>query len=458
MKDFLITNIKHGLTGKLGSDARFEGALRVRNGLIEAMGNLQPEPNETIIEAAHSVVCPGFVNTHHHLFQSVMKAVPAALNQPLDAWLMEAPYRFWPHLSEDGMRTSATIGFAEMALSGVTTVADQHYVYSDQYDYNPSDVLCETAARFGQRFVLGRGGLTIARPWHRDDIPIAPTTSLQQILDGLAEDTVRWHDPSPMAMTRIAAAPVTTLFNLREGEAKEVARAARELGIRLHTHLSENDTYVKTTLARYGQRPVPWMAEQEWIGDDVWFAHLVKIDDMEIDMLAKAGTAMAHCPQSNARLASGIAPTPRFAERGGIVSLAVDGAAANEAGDMAQALYAAFIIHRTGGHANATSAENVIHWATSGGAKALGIAGIGTLEPGKAADLLLLDLDHPRYFGQHDKTVGPIISGGELRLRYSFVGGQVIVRDGKIPWLDMNDLEEKAAQTVKDLIDGTTTS
>ncbi|MGB3612380.1 MAG: amidohydrolase family protein, partial [Elainellaceae cyanobacterium] len=343
---------------------------------------------------------------------------------------------------------------AELALSGVTTVADQHYVYSDRYDYNPSDVLCKTAARFGQRFVLGRGGLTHGRPWHRDDIPIAPTTTLEQMLDGLAADTARWHDPSPMAMTRVAAAPVTTIFNLREGEVKEVAQAARELGIRLHTHLSENDTYVQTTLERYGQRPVPWMAEQEWIGDDVWFAHLVKIDDREIDMLAEAGTAMAHCPQSNARLASGIAPAPRFAERGGIVSLGVDGTAANEAGDMAQALYAAFIIHRTGGQAGATNAEDVIHWATSGGAKALGIAGIGTLEPGKAADLLVLDLDHPRYFGQHDKTIGPIISGGELRLRHSFVGGREIVRDGKVPWLDMDELNEKAAQTVETLVRG----
>ncbi|WP_299777549.1 amidohydrolase family protein [uncultured Roseobacter sp.] len=448
MSNFIIINIEHGLTGRLGDHARFSGALRVRDGVIHEMGNLQPEAGETVVDAKHSVVCPGFVNTHHHLFQSVMKAVPEALNQPLDPWLMEAPYRFWPYLNEEGMRTTVTIGLAELALSGVTTVADHHYIYSDRYDYNPSDVLCETAARFGQRFVLGRGGLTHGRPWHRDDIPPAPATSLEHMLDGLSSDVVRWHDPSPTAMTRIAAAPVTTIFNLREGEVKEVAQAARHLGIRLHTHLSENDTYVNTTLDRYGKRPVPWMAEQEWIGDDVWFAHLVKIDEREIDMLSEAGTAMAHCPQANARLASGIAPVPRFAERGGVVSLAVDGTAANEAGDMAQTLYAAFILHRTGGQADATTAENVIHWATSGGARALGLSGIGTLEPGKAADLLVLGLDHPRYFGQHDRTVGPIISGGELRLRHSFVAGREIVRDGAVPWLDMDELNEKSLQTV----------
>jgi cytosine/adenosine deaminase-related metal-dependent hydrolase len=451
MTNFLIIGIQHGLTGKTGDAARFKGSLRVTNGRITEMGDLTPRPGERVIDAQGCVVCPGFVNTHHHLFQSVMKAAPAAINQPLDPWLMEVPYRFWPKLDAEAMQISATIGLAELALSGTTTVADHHYIFSDRYDYDPAEVLFDTAARFGMRFVLGRGGLTHGRPWHREDIPLAPIETLDQMLSGLATAAKRWHDPSPTAMTRVAAAPVTTVFNLREGEVREVARAARSLGLRLHTHLSENDTYVNSTLERFGKRPVHWMADQGWIGPDVWFAHLVKCEPDELALMAEAGTAMAHCPQANARLGSGIAPAPAFAKIGGLVSLAIDGTGATEAGDMAQALYSAFTIHRAVAGADATKAENVLSWATAGGARALGVDGIGTLEPGKAAELVLLDLDHLRYFGQHDATIGPIISGGDVNVKYSFVSGGEIVADGKLPWLDLKKLRADAARVVAKL-------
>jgi cytosine/adenosine deaminase-related metal-dependent hydrolase len=219
----------------------------------------------------------------------------------------------------------------------------------------------------------------------------------------------------------------------------------------MHTHLSENDTYVNSTMERFGKRPVHWMADQEWIGPDVWFAHLVKCEPDELALMAQTGTAMAHCPQANARLGSGIAPAPAMAKLGGIISLAVDGTGATEAGDMAQALYSAFTIHRAVGGADATTAETVLSWATAGGARALGFDGIGTLEPGKAADLIIVDLDRPRYFGQHDPAIGPIISGGELTVRYSFVGGREIVVDGKLPWLDLQALRADAENVVANM-------
>lgn len=451
MANFLITGIEHGLTGRTGEAARFSGSLRVNNGVITEIGDLVPRPNERILDAQGCVVCPGFVNTHHHLFQSVMKAVPTAINKPLDPWLMEVPYKFWPKLDAEALRISATIGLAELALSGTTTVADHHYIFSDSYAYDPAELLFDTAARFGIRFVLGRGGLTHGRPWHRDDIPPAPSETLEQMLRGLEAAAKRWNDPSPTAMTRVAAAPVTTVFNLRDGEAREVAQAARTMGIRLHTHLSENDTYVNSTVDRFGKRPVHWMADQGWIGPDVWFAHLVKCEPNELALMAQEGTAMAHCPQANARLGSGIAPAPAFAKMGGIVSLAVDGTGATEAGDMSQALYAAFTMHRAIGGASATTAEDVLNWATLGGARALGLAGVGTLEPGKAADIVLLDLDRPRYFGQHDAAIGPVISGGEVSVKHSFVGGREIVADGKLPWLDLKKLRADAAGVVAKL-------
>jgi len=446
---FIVTGIEHGLTGKRGPEARFQGALRVEEGVITEIGDLTPAPAERIIDARGCVATPGFVNTHHHLFQSLMKSIPATINGGLDEWVMEGPYRFWPTLDQEAMRLSVTVGLAELALSGTTTVSDLHYIFPDEYDYDPAEILVETAAEFGMRFVLGRGGLTHGRPWHQADLPPAPAETLDAMLAGLEAAAKRWHDPSGTAMVKVAATPVTTVFNLREGEVREVARAARALGIRMHTHLSENDTYVNSTVDRFGMRPVHWMAEQEWVGPDVWFAHLVKCDDDELALLAEVGTAMAHCPQSNLRLGSGIAPAPAFSAMGGIVSLGVDGTSANEAGDMAQALYSAFTVHRGIDGPAATTAETVMHWATAGGATALGFDNVGTLEPGRAADIVLIELAHPRYFGHHDPTIAPIISGGEFHVRHSFVGGRPVVVDGCVPWLDVEKLGADAARTVE---------
>ncbi len=451
MTSFIVINVEHGLNGKLGVDCRFSGSIRVRDGVITQMGNLVAEDGERVIDALGCTVCPGFVNTHHHLFQSIMKSVPSVLNSGLDDWVMGAPYTYWPMLTAEALELSTTIGLLELALSGATTVADQHYIFGDRFDYRPADILFQTAQRFGMRFVMGRGGLTHGRPWHHSNISPAPTETIDEMLRGIEETASQWHDPSSNAMSRVAVAPVTTVFNMREGEARELARAARSMGLRLHTHLSENDTYVSSTLERFGKRPVHWMADQEWIGADVWFAHLVKCDEGELKLLADSGTAMAHCPQSNARLGSGVAPAPFMHDLGGIVSLAVDGTAANEAGDMAQAIYSAFTMHRAVGLPSSTKAETVLHWATAGGARALGFEAVGTIEIGKAADLVLLGLDHPRYFGQHDLTIAPIISGGQFHVKHSFVGGKDLVVNGKIPWLDIEKLQAQSTRLVSKL-------
>lgn len=448
MTSFVVTNIEYGLTGRTGDVARFQGAIRVQDGVIIEVGDLEAAPGERVVDASGCVVTPGLVNTHHHLFQSLMKSIPATINGGLDDWVMEGPYRFWPTLDEEAMRLSVTVGLAELALSGTTTVSDMHYIFSDEYDYDPAEVLVETAARFGMRFILGRGGLTRGRPWHQADLPPAPTETLDQMLEGLEAAVARWHDPSGSAMTKVAATPVTTVFNLRPEEGREVAQTARRLGVRMHTHLSENGTYVNSTLDRFGKRPAFWMAEQDWVGPDVWLAHLVKCDDQELALLAQEGTALAHCPQSNLRLGSGIAPAPAFAAIGGIVSLGVDGTAANEAGDMAQAMYAAFTVHRGTGGPSATTAETVLNWATAGGAMALGFDDIGVIEPGRAADIVLLELKHPRHFGQHDPAISPIVSGGAFDVRRSFVGGREVVVDGRVPWLDIEKLGADAARTV----------
>ena len=441
MTDFLVTDIGHGLVGDR-EGTRLAGALRVRGGRIAEMGALSPEPGERTVSAAGGVVVPGFVNTHHHLFQSVLKGVPAGMNLPLEPWLGAVPYTYWPRIDARALRVAARIGLAELALSGATTVCDHHYIFTPYRDHDPAGILFEEAARLGVRLVLARGGGTRGRRFD-GATPPAPVETLDAFLADTARIADRWHDPGDDAMTRVAVAPTTPTFNVEAGELAEIAAFARSRGLRLHSHLSENEGYAAYTLARCGLRPVPWLAEHGWLGPDTWFAHLVDLKPSEVALLTETGTAMAHCPQANARLGSGIAPAAALHNRGGTVSLAVDGAAANEAADMGAALHSAFALQRAAHGARALRPETVLHWATAGGAKALGLPAIGMLAPGMAADLAILDLSMPRTFGLHDPALAPVVAGN-LAVRHSFVAGRPVVVDGTLAGLDLKDLAAEA--------------
>lgn len=449
MTSFLISGAEGILTGGLGGAARAAGAIRVRDGTIAAIGALEPEPGERVVDASGCVVTPGLVNSHHHLFQSVLKSVAEGMNEPLTPWLRLVPYSYWDTLDADVMQAGVTLGMAELALSGATTIADHHYFYSDRFNFDPSTTLCETAQRFGVRFMLGRGGATKARSFDAPDIIPLPTESYGAMLQAVEADVQRWHDPSPDAMIKVAFAPTTPTYSLLEGELKEIAQATRAMGVRLHSHLSENHGYVDYTLDQYGKRPVHWLAEHDWLGEDVWFAHLVDCDDSEVRLLAETGTGMAHCVQANARLGSGVAPADLLHRLGGTVSIGVDGAAANEAADMISALYATFCTHRITKGVEAIDAETCLHWATAGGAKVLGFDSVGTLEVGKDADIAIFDLSAPRHLGQHDRVIGPIVAGGQAEVRHSFVKGHRLVVDGRLPFLDMEQLAQDCFHAVK---------
>lgn len=448
MTSFLIVDAVGILTGRPGAAARAEGAVRVRDGMIVAVGALSPEPGERVVDASGCVVTPGLVNTHHHLFQSVMKAVPTGMNEGLARWLRLVPYTYWNRLTPDILRTSARIGLAELALSGVTTVADHHYFFGARCGFDPAQVLFETAGEFGMRFVLARGGSTRARTFDDGRQAAMPVESLSEMINAVEAAAACWHDPAPDAMRRVAFAPTAPTFAVAPGDLKQIAAAARAMGLRLHSHLSENMDYVHHTMAHFGRRPVHWLAEHDWLGPDVWFAHLVEVDADELRLLAESETAMAHCPQANARLGSGIAPADGLDRLGGIVSLAVDGAGANEAADMVSAMYAAFTLHRAAKGAGAVAAEDVVRWASAGGARALGLPAVGTIEPGKAADIALFDVRGPRYMGQHDVLLGPVISGGGASVRATFVRGEPLVVDGALPFLDLASLGAEARRAL----------
>ena len=445
----LIRNAAAIMTGLPGAAARAVGPDLRFNSHIEEIGRLAPRLGERVVDATDCVVYPGWINTHHHLAQSVLKGVPQGINLPLLSWLESVPYRYRARFDAGLLELAAEIGMTELMLSGCTTLADHHYVYWKGIDYDPAKILFDLAARFGLRFVLCRGGATLKRPFETAASP--EPESLDFILSDIERLTRVYHDAGPEAMRRVVLAPPTPNFSIRPEELKPMARAARRLGIRLHTHLSETADYVVHCREKFNRKPVEFVADHDWLGEDVWFAHMVHTTESEIRMMAETGTGTAHCPASNCRLGSGIAPAPELARAGAPVSLGVDGSASNEAGDSLSEAHTCWYTHRALKGAGAITVEDVIHWGTRGGARVLGIDNIGSLEVGRAADVAVYNLAEPRYAGLHDPAIGPVASGGSPKLRLLTVQGRVVVENGTIPGLDLPRLLARAKEAVRKL-------
>jgi 8-oxoguanine deaminase len=462
----LVRGASHLLTGHAGGAARATGGtdLRVRDGVIAAIGTLEAQPGERVIDARGCVVYPGWVNTHHHLFQSLLKGIPAGINLALVPWLAAVPVRYRRYFDhEHALRIAARVGLVELMLSGCTTVADHQYHYYPGMPFDASAALFDEAERLGVRLVLCRGGQTVAR-WVGDGQapPQAMPETLEGFLASVERDVQRFHDPGPRAMRRVVSAITTPNWSCKPEHLKPLAREARRLGIRLHSHLSETHDYVVWAREVHRCTPMQFAAEHEWAGSDVWYAHMVHLDDDEIAFCASSGTGIAHCPQSNARLGSGIARVPELLAAGARVGLAVDGAASNEAADMLSEAHACWLVHRAdpragprrdakraGGDAAAVTVEDVVRIGSAGGAQLLGLPGVGTLEVGMAADLAVYDLSRdPRFFGLHDIALGPVVSGARPLLRALLVDGCVVVENDRIPGLDLDQLGRDAQALV----------
>jgi cytosine/adenosine deaminase-related metal-dependent hydrolase len=439
------------LTGLPGAAERAQGDILVQDGRIAAIGSFAAPAGARVLDAGNCVITPGLISAHHHLFQSMLKGIPVAIDAGLETWLRQVPFTYWPRIDEEALRVAAEVGMAELLLSGCTTVADHHYLFAEHYDYAPEAVLFETAERFGVRLALLRGGTTRGRHFDTPDIVPTPNETLDVMLSRVQAMVARYHDPAPDARRRVVLAPNTPTWGVAPGELRMLAQAARQMGIRLHSHLSETMTYVTFCQSTYGCRPVQWLAQHDWLGPDVWYAHLVHVDEGELSLLAQTGTGMAHCPQSNARLGSGIAPADALDRMGGRVGLAADGAASNEACDMISEMHCAWLTHRSTKGPAAVRCEDILRWATAGAAEVLGWPAIGTIAVGQAADIAVFDLAHPRYAGLHDPLVAPVASGGGAHVRHALVGGRSVVEDGVIPGLDLPALTARASAVVKRL-------
>lgn len=429
------------------TDIRVQG-----NRIVELGSQLMPRHNEQVIDASHCVVWPGLVNTHHHLAQSILKGVPAGLNQPLGAWLGAVPYRFWPKITPQLMYHAARLGLYEMLRSGVTTCADHHYLYHRDTSQELEDAVWQAADELGIRLVLCRGVATeVGTHKGMARHAIVPET-LQQATDRLDSSRRRYHQSQDDAMRRLVVAPTSLIHSSGPDTLSILAHYARDNGLRRHSHLLEVAFDEQQAKEKYGLAAIDYAAEQGWLGDDIWFAHLVHSDAYVIERLAESGSGIAHCPTSNCRLGSGIAPVPAMAKAGVPISIGVDGSASSESGSMLQELNLTWLLHRAVGGPEATSLEQVLEWGSKGGATTLGLKDVGEIAEGKVADLVLYDIDQPRFAGVHSSLMAPLLCAEPATVKYSFIDGQLIIEQGCLSGVNEEDLTRQVQRSVAELL------
>ena len=429
MSTLLIKNIRT-LVSCDDADAVYENVdLYAEDGVIRAIGPALPQTAERVIDASHMLCYPGLVNTHHHLYQIFSRNLPEVQNMELFDWL-KTLYEIWKNLNEDVVRLSSLVGFGELMKHGCTTCFDHHYVFPR----GSGDLLgaqFAAADALGIRFHASRGSM---------DLSVKdgglPPDSVVQTVDEILRDSeaavARFHDPKPHAMHRVALAPCSP-FSVSADLLRESAVLARQLGVRLHTHLCETKDEEAYMLAREGVRPLAYMERLGWLGDDVWFAHGIHFNDAELRLLADTGTGVAHCPISNMKLASGVARVPDMLRLGVPVGLAVDGSASNDGSSLMEELRTAYLLHRLHASKNAPSGYDVLKMATRGSARLLGRSDVGQLTVGACCDLFLIDARRLELTGAlYDPKSVLATVGVRGAVDYTVVNGRVTVEHGRL--------------------------
>lgn len=427
-----------------------DGGLWIEEGVIRqvgASGDL-PAAADRVVDAGGMVVLPGLVNTHHHLYQTLTRALPAVQDVELFDWLT-ALYQVWGELTAEAVYVSAKLGLAELLLSGCTTVSDLYYVFPEGSDVS-IDAEIAAARELGVRFHPGRGSMSRGRS--QGGLPPDEVVQDEEtILEDCERLIHRYHDPEPYAMVRIDLAPCSPFSVSRRGM-EEIRDLGRREGARLHTHVAETLDEEAYCLETYGMRPVALMADMGWVGPDVWLAHLVHVNEEEIALLAETGTGMAHCPTSNMRLGSGIAPVVPMLAAGVSVGLAVDGSASNDSSHMLAEARQALLLQRVRYGAAALTVSQALELATLGGARILGRDDIGVLAPGKAADLIGLRRDRLAYAGAQHDPVAALLLCAPAWVDMAMVQGVVRVWDGAIPGLDRRGLVARHNALAADMV------
>ena len=417
--------------------------------LIEAIGPAAdlPRTADEVIDAHHHLVIPGLINTHHHMFQSLTRAIPAVQDAELFGWL-RGLYPIWAGLTPEMVRVSTQVAMAELLMSGCTTSSDHLYIYPNGVRLDDS---IEAAQNIGMRFVASRGSMSVGQS-QGGLPPDSVVESEAAILRDSRRVIEQFHDASHGAMVQVALAPCSP-FSVSRDLMRESAALARSYGVRLHTHLAENDHDIAYSREKFNCTPAQYAQDLGWLGDDVWHAHCVKLDDEGISLFAATRTGVAHCPCSNMRLASGIAPIRKMLDAGVPVGLGVDGSASNDAAHRVNEARQALLLARVArslepfgcdrGPAD-MSARDALALATRGGAQVLGRTDIGHLAPGMCADLALFDLDTLGFAGGavHD-AVGALVLCASAPAAWTVVDGRVVVREGRLASVEVESLVQR---------------
>jgi 8-oxoguanine deaminase len=432
-----------------------DGALFVRDNVIEAVGLTEDLPTsaDTVIKARGKIVLPGLINTHHHLYQTLTRAVPAAQNANLFHWL-KTLYPIWAGLTGEAVYVSALVGMAELILSGCTTASDHLYIYPN--DARIDDEI-RAAQEIGLRFHASRGSMSLGES--RGGLP--PDRVVEDE-DAILRDTQRaieeYHEAARYGMIRIVVAPCSP-FSVTPDLMRAAADLARSYDVRLHTHLAETLDEEEFCLDQFGHRPVSFAEELGWVGDDVWYAHGVHVNGSEIELMARTGTGVCHCPSSNMRLASGIAPVRAYRDHSVKVGLGVDGSASNDSSHLLAEARQALLLgrlapgrpHAAGDPAGLT-ADDVLEMATLGGAQVLGRDDVGSLAPGMAADFIAFDLNRLDFAGALHDPVAALVFCTPPQVDLSVINGRVVVQDGQLTTVEIRPTIERHNRIARALV------
>jgi cytosine/adenosine deaminase-related metal-dependent hydrolase len=445
MTTTLIQNADHLVTMNTSRHEITNCDVFIRDGVIEDVGPDLSYTADNIINGCGCVVTPGLVNTHHHLYQSLTKAVPNGQDALLFGWL-QTLYPIWQKFGPDEFFTSAQVGLAELALSGCTMSSDHLYLYPNGAKL---DDTIEAAKTIGIRFHPTRGSMSIGE----SDGGLPPDSLVQREQD-ILKDSIRvvdkFHDPKPGAMVRVGIAPCSP-FSVSRDLMRDAALLARDKGVMLHTHLAENDEDIAYSLEKFGCRPGQYAEDLGWVGDDVWHAHCVKLDPTEIDLFARSKTGVAHCPCSNCRLGSGIAPVRAMRDAGVNVALGVDGSASNDAGHLLSEARQTMLLQRVKNGADAMSAREALEIATLGGAKVLGRDDCGSIEIGKRADIAIWDVTGLQAAGNWD-PVAALVLCGPFNVRDLLVEGRRVADNGHLTGIELGKVVETQNRLARALV------
>ena len=446
MQSLLLKNLRAVVTCDDGDRVLTGADFLIENGVIRALGQGLSADCETF-DASHMLCYPGLINTHHHLYQIFSRNLPAVQGFELFDWLV-ALYEIWKNLDRDIIRLSSLTGLGELLKTGCTTCFDHHYVFP----HAAGDLLIDTqfaaAEELGIRMHASRGSMDLSRK----DGGLPPDSVVQPI-DAILRDSVRlveaYHDPSFGAMRQVALAPCSP-FSVSSELLRQSALLARELGVRLHTHLCETKDEERFTLEKFGMRPFAYMQSLGWIGPDVWYAHGIHFNDAELAALAETGTGVAHCPISNMKLSSGVARVPDMLRLGVPVGLAVDGSASNDGSNLLEELRVCYLLHRLTAGDAAPTGYDVLKLATRGSARLLGRSDIGCLAEGMCADFFLVDSRRLELVGACEDPKAMLATVGlKGAVDYTFVGGRMAVANGRLTGVDEDRLSHEANTRLK---------